>query len=545
MSRHTLPGERYLFFDNQSIEMVQDLTRVMHGPTRTGPPLIFRDRPWEHIPYFGNNIWSILRDPEIGLFRCWYEDWVLDAEGLINSDVDITDPSVSSSRILYAESRDGVRWDKPPLGLVHEGGRDTNIVLGDSVDEPNVFGSPHGPTVLDDPLDPDPSRRFKMMFQHISEASAGADAVTNPGGAQVLHSPMRVAHSPDGIHWEVEPSSLDFGGLGPRLGDVMVLTCDPVRREYVLHTRHPYAWLVDKPADTPRTDAWSLPYWPENPARMNKRRIFRTTSSDLVHWNEPYEVLVPDEDDNLDDSLYSLASWPLSAARTEVLRHPHPGHDLHVGVVNVFHQTDNVLDAQLVFSRDGVNWQRAGQRQPFLTRGAAGAWDEMISCVPSVPIRVGDELYVFYGGSNAHHDWWVTGAREGLDVPEARDMDLVRHGIGLARLRVDGFVSLRAGSVREGLLVTRPLKVRGAPLTINAACRAGGYVEVEVSDEQDRVLPGRCRTDAIRFDGDEVAHRVAWLGSGEMPADQTVKLRFWMRDAEIYSFAFADGASGS
>jgi len=138
VSTNEPPGERHLFFDNMSIEMVQDVTRVMHTPVKTGPALIHKDKPWEHIPYFGNGIWSILYSPAERTFRCWYEDWVLDLDGLINSNVDITDPSISSSRVMYAESRDGVNWEKTSLGIVHEGGHDTNIVLGDSVADQNV-----------------------------------------------------------------------------------------------------------------------------------------------------------------------------------------------------------------------------------------------------------------------------------------------------------------------------------------------------------------------------------------------------------------------
>ena len=544
MANYHPSSERHLFFDNQSIEMIQDLTRVMHNPVKTGPAIIYRDKPWEVLPYFGNSLWTILHDPVEGLFRCWYEDWVLDPDGLSNSDVDITDPSVSSSRVLYAESRDGLKWDKPSLGIVREGGHDTNIVLGDSRDDPEVFGSPHVPTVLDDPLDSDPSRRFKMIFQHISKGSADTDSVTDPlgvGAPQVLHSPIRMAYSHDGIHWTVEPTPLKFGGLGPKLGDEGVLSADLTKREYVLHTRHPYAWLIDMPEGTPRTKAWSSPYWPENPARYNKRRIFRTTSSDLIHWNEPYEVFAADdENDNLDDSFYSFASWPLSTPATGVKRHPHPGDNLHVGIVNVFHQTENVLDGQLAYSRDGLTWQRAGQRQPFLKRGAVGEWDEMMSCVPSIPIRIGDELYIYYGGSNAHHDWWVVGAREGLDVPEAKNINLVEHGIGLARLRVDGFVSLRTGLVREGMLVTRSVVARGTQLVINANCHAGGYVDVEMTDQQDNVIEGFSRTAVDRFTGNDVAHRVKWGQSDRWPHNQVVKVRFWMRNSDLFSFRFTD-----
>jgi hypothetical protein len=295
------------------------------------------------------------------------------------------------------------------------------------------------------------------------------------------------------------------------------------------------------PEGTPRTKGWSMPYWPENPALNNKRRTFRTTSNDLIHWNEPYEVFAADdEDDNLDDSFYSFTTWPLSVARTDTKRHPHPGNDLHVGIVNVFHQTENVLDAQLAYSRNGLTWQRAGQRQPFLHRGSPGDWDEMMSCVPTIPIVVGDELNIYYGGSNSHHDWWVVGTREGLDVPEAKDISIVQHGIGLAKLRVDGFVSLRTGPVREGLLVTPSMAAKGTHLLINANCQPGGYIDVEVTDQQGRVIPGLSRAEVVRFNGNAVGHRINWSKSDLWSESQIVKLRFWMRNSDLYSFSFSN-----
>jgi hypothetical protein len=46
------------------------------------------------------------------------------------------------------------------------------------------------------------------------------------------------------------------------------------------------------------------------------------------------------------------------------------------------------------------------------------------------------------------------------------------------------------------------------------------------------------RGDAIRFDGDSVSYRVAWLGDPSLPEGQHIQLRFWMRNADLYSFAF-------
>ena len=517
----------YLFFDNTDVEMVQDLTRVVHRPCKAPRPLLVGDQPWEHLPYFANNVHTVLRSGEG--FMCWYEDWVFDPVAFSQTQADrFDDPAVGSSRICCAFSKDGLHWEKRPLGVVEEAGNHTNIVLGDSEDNRGKFGAAHVPAVLLDPLEDDPSRRFKLMFQQIVPGQQEADVLGHGLGApQVLRRPIRLASSPDGIHWSVEPVEIDFGGLGPHLGDVFILSCDRERQEYVLHTRHPDAWKGKPNPKLPRTGAWSLPFYPGDPSRLNKRRIWRCESRDLIHWNEPYLVFTTDdEEDNLDDSLYTLTSWPASPSNSEILS---------LGLVNVFHSVENVMDVQLVFSRDGRTWQRMAQRQPILERGEPGTWDCGFVGVTTPPIRVGDELWIYYGGSNAHHDWWITGLREGLDVPEARDLSMVRHGLGLARLRADGFVSLRAGPVREGLLVTRSMDSAGNHLEINAACGPGGQLAVEITDVNDEVIPGYSRDDSDTFFGDAVTHICTWRHQSQIDCPDKVKLRCWMRNADLYS----------
>ena len=79
-----------------------------------------------------------------GEYRMWYTGW--DKE--------------RKRQVLYAVSRDGVRWEKPDLGLVeYNGNRQNNLVLS------NGEGPMKGVSclVLHEPEDPDPGRRFKMV----------------------------------------------------------------------------------------------------------------------------------------------------------------------------------------------------------------------------------------------------------------------------------------------------------------------------------------------------------------------------------------------
>ena len=61
------------------------------------------------------------------------------------------------------------------------------------------------------------------------------------------------------------------------------------------------------------------------------------------------------------------------------------------------------LDVRLAVSRDGVNFQRKGDRKPFMSLGPAGSFDsQKVWAIPN-PIRMGDELWIYYVGSNRNH----------------------------------------------------------------------------------------------------------------------------------------------
>ena len=478
-----------------------------------------------------------IKDSQTGEFHCWYEDWDINPIGLVGSKADIHDPSVSRSRLCYAKSKDGFKWLKPELNLFLNKGEKTNIVLGPSFDNDNDFGSIHCPSVLEDPLEKNPSKKFKMIFQHILPNDRDEFLTQdNAGRFENLSSPMRLAFSPDGINWEIDPQNLNFGGLGPKLGDVVVISFDPKFGRYVLNTRHPDAWKIDYGNFYPDNKNWSIPYFPNNLAQNNKRRIFRTYSYDLFNWTELTEILAADsQDDNLDDSFYSMSSWMISSTSTKSSLHPSRELDLYVGLANVFHQVDNTLDVHLVFSRDGHKWNRTNKRQPFLANGPSESWDQYQVAVPSTPITKENKTLIFYGGSNTHHDWWITGPRENLDIPEAKDTSLVSHGIGIAEIDYDRYICLEPNKLREGILVTKPLQTANKHLVINGKCNKDGYISIELLKETGEILTGFGKTDGEMFQGNSIDHEYQWLNSNKQTLPNWVILRIILKDSKLYT----------
>jgi len=139
----------------------------------------------------------------------------------------------------------------------------------------------------------------------------------------------------------------------------------------------------------------------------------------------------------------------------------------------------------------------------------------------------------------SHHDWWMSGLLERLDAPEVHDFSKVGYALGLAKLRVDGFASMEASRVREGIVVTRPFLSDGTALAINAKVEEGGSIDVEAADGTGKVIPGCSRRDCDTFRGDRVRHLVTWKGNALVARSAETpfrKLHFFLRKASLFSF---------
>ncbi len=505
-TRLCIAGRTQFLFDDLVVESVQNLTRRVHAPEKhPASPLIGRDRPWERVTYFTCSSWRVIRDPADGLFKCWYEDWQIEQSEHLREVASFHDPRYFPSRYLYAQSSDGIRWEKPELDVREEGGRRTNIVIGDR-DFKTRFGSVHSGYVFLDPLETDPEHRYKLMFNHRRPGAEGYE----------------IASSPDGIHWQPWGGPPRLGPWGPMLGDVLTLAADLDQRVYVLNTRHPRMGTAWSDPNAPGSPQFVRPYRPLDPMRNNKRRIFQARSADLLHWSEPEPIVVPDDEiDNIDDSFYGMAQHDLGG--------------MWVGFLDVFHSTENTMDVQLLYSRNGRDFRRVQPGRPWLAAGAGESWDRCMVNAYGGPVPVGDELYVYHGGARNHHDWWIVGGREGLDVPEAHDMSGVAYGLGLATMKKDRFVGLAANGVRRGILVTRPFQCDGGTLVINARCAEGGSIRVAACDGAKTPLPGLVAADCRPFTGDAVSHAVGW-GSRRLIPGGWVSLQFSMDDAELFTF---------
>ena len=478
-------GDRkQLFLDEGLIERSEGVRLTMHRPRRDGRVLLAPDAPWEVDRQIGLYC-SIIREGD--RFRLWY--------------------FLSSDRLRclsYAESPDGLDFEKPILGL-HEldGSRQNNVVIPGPDGGGCVWIDPHAPT----------GERYRNQTKCYPGWPDG----------KIPTEYHRYA-SPDGLHWERRPDALDkpFDTQSICLWDQRI-------GRYVLYTRN-----------------WVHPGDPH----LSYRTVRRLESDDLEHWDSQTSVMEADARD-LATHQTSTGQPPVDYYGADVFKYPGAG-DLYVMLSQAYwHWAERppeeqwgesgdprrvvirrlapaAIDVRLAWSRDGINFDRAGGREPFMELGPEGRWDSrMVWALPD-PIPVGDELWIYYAGTNRDHDGFVDPCSDGL-----------LSGMGRAVLRLDGFVSADA-AYGAGEIITRPLVFEGSVLELNVETSGGGALRVEIQEASGRQVEGFTAKDSAPLCCNSVRAQATWAGGSDLGrlAGRPVRLRFVMRDCRLYAFRF-------
>jgi hypothetical protein len=495
-------GHKELFIDEAPIAALKNVRLTMNSPYQDHEPVLLPETPWEYRihPYA-----TVMKEGDT--FRMWYLAYEWDPPAGVSLPVTGTSEDAARfwqhtrGRLCYAESDDGVHWVRPNLGLVEfRGSRDNNI-LGPSEHDPIRQAGWNGGTVFKDPTAP-PERQYKL-WSEIKVAEEGKSGLSS-------------FYSADGLQWTPYANN----PIGGHCDCLNVVFWDERIQQYVGYSR---LWTADSLGD-------------------RYRAVRRLVSPDFLHWQETGAVLAADEIDLaipvnrqrqsrqiMDFHGNCVFKYPGTSdaylALPEVWWHwstnPFPAAGRDQEKMGGFPDT---VDVQLATSRDGIQWQRAGGRNPFLRLGPPDAGDSKMIYAFTQPVQVGDELWIYYGG-------FRYGISEGVA--------LKRGAYFRARLRLDGFISADA-PYEGGELVTVPLRFQGERLQLNADTSAGGAIRVQLEDESGDPLAGYDMSQADEVNGNSVRHIVSWGGRphvGEL-AGRVVRLRFLMNGCKLYSFQF-------
>ncbi len=108
-------------------------------------------------------------------------------------------------------------------------------------------------------------------------------------------------------------------------------------------------------------------------------------------------------------------------------------------------------------------------------------------------------------------------------------------------LRLDGFASVQA-PYEGGELLTKALKFTGRRLELNFSTSAVGSLLVEIQDQAGQPISGFAATDCVPVIGDDIDRPVRWKAGQDVSpiAGKTVRLRFVMKDADLFALRFTN-----
>ncbi|MCD6394027.1 MAG: hypothetical protein J7M40_11030 [Planctomycetes bacterium] len=385
----------------------------------------------------------------------------------------------------YAESTDGIHWRRPNLGP--QGNR--------------IFNSPGEVRgFIFNPDATDPQRRYEAVIEKRAN-----EKINEKGGFYAYRSA-------DGLHWKesfkrpILKRTYSYMNPGPfwakGVGDTCIFRYDPVLKKYICDTKFNLYF--------PKEKIKQLGIVQELKPRLRLRAFME--SDDLVHWSRERFLMFPDRLDPPDRQFYGHIGFVYESMWVGMIR-----------TLCVIPKGFKQVDIQLSYSRDGRHWSRPRQRKPFIPLGTDDSWDaDYLGPVKIKPALVGNELWFYYfGARNANRE----------------DVKNWSFGIGLAKLRRDGFASLNAGQT-PGQIVTRPMTFKGEGLFVNAEVADGGWVKAAVLSRDSEPIESYTLDDSIALTRDTTKGRMAWKSNKELvpPGEDHLRILFRMKNARLYSF---------
>ena len=455
-----LGDRRELFVDDYLIERLRGIELRLQKPVPRNVA-IDHDAPWE-----GNTsaYHTVFQDGN--RFRAYYRGSHFHA-------------GTYKPVVCYAESRDGIEWYRPELGLVSYMGSTRNNIIWD------------GPGSLN----------FAPFRDRNPDCREGEEykALGSPTSRTHKEQCLLAFKSADGVHWSLlsEKPVMDRT-MGTNLFDSQNTAFYDQRRSCYVEFHRDSIY----------------------PDGVRYRQIMTTTSKDFRRWGKAQLL---DYGDTPLEHLYTNAVTPYYRA-------PH----IYMGFPKRFvpdrsmigNMAGGLSDGQFMTSRDGLHFKRWGeafvrpglQRERWENRNNMTAWGilETKNDLSTAP----KELSIF-----------TTEGYYGDGTNRLRRFTL----------RLDGFVSVNA-PLKGGELITRPFTFSdpAQALSLNVSTSAAGSARVEIQDGDGKALKGHSLRDCDLIFGDYLDRTVTWNGAGDVSAlvGRPLRLRFALSDADLYSLQF-------
>lgn len=470
MNAINIGSRREVFWDEFLIEKSRTTAELKLHPPQNEGIVLTHDLPWEGD---GCNSYSIIAD--CGKYRMYYTGWkTLSPDGTKHT---------PEALMCYAESEDGIHWNKPNLGIYSYGEhKETNIIM--DVSERNDMMT----FFKDENPDCPPTERYKAVGrnrEHVLTCWISSDGIHFTKGWPM--SNLGVFDTQNVAFWEPEKKryicyirdfhdQVDPNDWNSATRDIRWMTSTDFRN-WTVPQHLDFLGGEDYPLYTnaiqryPRAEHMYIGF----PSRYVERKV----------WTENYDQLA-------------------GADRRKIMCNVNPRYGL------------TVTDCVFMSSRTGTSFFRFDEAwlRPGIERINNWVYGD---CYPAVglietksSLRNAPDEYSIY----VHDNHWG-------GIPT----ELRRYSI-----RKDGFCSMSA-PYGQRRIYTKPLIFDGNKMELNFSTSARGYVYITIR-HLDKAIA------SCELFGDTLDRIVPFYGSLEEFSGKEVTIEFTLCDADIYSFRF-------
>ncbi len=454
----SLGGRRELFVDYFIIERMSGAALQLHQPHREGIALSF-DLPWEGV--FSGYVTVIHHE---GTYRMYYRGLPQTAAG-----------RDSGAVTCYAESKDGITWVKPNLGMYEVSGtRENNVILANMPVISHNF-SPF--------LDTRPGIPYRERFKGV-----GGDA----------KSGLIAFVSADGVHWRR-------------------LRTEPILTKGMFDSQNVVFWSEYEQRYICYFRTWT------GQGYTGYRTISRSTSTDFLVWSDPVEMTYGDTPR---EHLYTNGTGPY-------FRSP----QIYLGLAKRFFPDRSALPAEAAKRLVENPGYRASSSDAVLLSTRGGNRYDRTFMEAFIP--PGPDPRDWVARDNTPALGIVSGnVREVFLYRMSHYAQPTSHVMRYS-LRLDGFVSVRAPyEGGEMITKPFTFEGKQLEINFSSSAAGGVRVEIQDSsghplpgfglDDCLEMIGDDIERCAVWKTGPDVS----------VAAGTVVRLRFVMADADLYSFRF-------
>lgn len=461
-------SRRELFVDHFLIEELAGTQLKLQRP-QLAEVAIRYDQPQENIfSFYG----TVLKDGDT--YRMYYR---------------------GNSSTCCAESRDGINWTKPDLGLFPVNGSTRNNII---LDKGRAF-TPF--------IDTQPGVSSEERYK--------ATETEKPGLAGYV--------SADGLRWRrvcnnpIIPTTLENN-----FDSMNVMFWSQAENCYVLYARH----MEGGRRSTARATSTDFLSWSDQ-TLMTYSDTGTTTPSEHLYTNQTQPYF------RAPHIYVSLAARILFADVRHIVRED--------DIAEASRRTSAVTPEMLNFFKNHVD-------------ESAGAPGDIADGV-FLTTRAGSTCFDFTFKESfvrpgiGLNNWTTRNNYPGCGVVQTgpaemsfylqRDYAQKTAHVQRLTLRVDGFTSVHA-PYEGGEMQTRPMTFSGRELEINYSTSAAGNLRVEIQDASGQPIPGFTLAECPEIYGDHIERIVVWKNGSDVSrlANQPIRLKFALKDADLYSIRF-------